>query len=191
MQDAISFDLPTRKEHEVYTETFSLLAINLAAFFGNLFVFFAVYRNQRLRTLANMFVIALSVSDLVIATCSMPFEVATLYRGRWVFGISVCFFQGFVMFNFAMASLGTLGIIAVSRYFCVVKPQKYIVLFNKKRILTYIAAVWFAALVGSVLHYFLKRVDISFNRQRQNACTHLKLTLPTPSLSNVCIFRCL
>lgn len=162
MADSVSFDLPKRREHEIYIETFSLLVINLAAFFGNLFVFLAVYRNQRLRTLANVFVIALSVSDIVIATCSMPFEVNTLYRGRWVFGISVCFFQGFVMFNFAMASLGTLGIIAVSRYFCVVKPQKYVVLFNKKRILRYIAAVWFAALIGSVPPLFFKEGGYQF-----------------------------
>ena len=54
------------------------------------------------------------------------------------------------MFTFSLASLNTMGVIAVSRYFCVVKPTRYIVLFRMQRILMYTAAVWCMALIGSV-----------------------------------------
>ena len=143
-------ELSHRSEHLALTETILLAVINVAAFFGNLSVCYAVYRSQRLRTLPNVFVVALAVSDILISTCSMPFAVVTLYRGRWIFGVRACLFQGFATFNFAMASLGTMGIIAVSRYFCVVKPQKYMALFTKRRILMYIASVWLLAPFGSV-----------------------------------------
>ena len=134
----------------MWTETILLLVINMTAFSGSLLVFFAVYRNQRLRTLTNLFVVALAVSDILISICCMPFTITTLIRGRWIFGENVCRFQGFAMFTLAMVALLTMGIIAISRYFCVVKPQKFIVLFNRRRIFMYIAAVWCAALVGSV-----------------------------------------
>ncbi|KAJ7365611.1 Melatonin- receptor [Desmophyllum pertusum] len=136
--------------------------INVAAFFGNLSVCYAVYRNQRLRTLSNMFVVALAVSDILMSTCCMPFSVVTLFRGKWVFGETFCRFHGFGVFTFGLASLHTMGIIAVSRYFCVVKPEKYIVLFKKQRALMYIAVVWCAALIGSVPPFLFKHGGFEF-----------------------------
>ena len=150
MDESLSLELPKRSDHLLWTETVLFALINLAAFFGNLSVCFAVYRNQRLRTLTNMFVVALAVSDILISMCSMPFSVATLFRGRWIFDVNLCRFQGFAMFTLALASLQTMGVIAVSRYFCVVRPGKFITLFNKQRIFMYIALVWLVALLGSV-----------------------------------------
>ena len=73
---------------------FGLFAIiNVAAFVGNLSVCYAVYRNQRLRTLSNMFVVALAISDILMSTCCMPFSVATLIHGQWIFG------EAFVIFT--------------------------------------------------------------------------------------------
>ena len=89
----------------------------------------------------------------------MPFSVTTLNHGRWIFDEHVCRFQGVAMSTFALASLHTVGIIAVSRYFCVVKPQQYIVLFTKRK---YIAAVWCAALLGSVPPLLFKKGGYQF-----------------------------
>ena len=122
MEESISLELSVRTERTVWAETLLYAVMNLVAFFGNLSVCYAVYRNQRLRTLANMFVVALSVSDILISICCMPFSVVTLFHGRWIFGASFCRFQGFAMFTCTLASLTTMGIIAISRYFCLVKP---------------------------------------------------------------------
>ena len=150
MEETLFLGIPTRSEHLVWAETVLFSVINVAAFFGNLSVCYGVYRNQRLRTLTNMFVVALAVSDILISICCMPFTVATLIRGRWIFDEHVCRFQGFAMFTFALASLLTMGVIAISRYFRVVKTQKFIELFTKRTIFMYVAAVWCAALLGSV-----------------------------------------
>ena len=157
MDESIPLELPARSAYLVWIETVFLSVINLAAFFGNLSVCYAVYRNQRLRSLPNMFVVALAVSDISISICCMPFSVATLYHGRWIFGANFCRFHGFTFFTLSMISLPIMGIIAVSRYFCIVKPEKYIVLFNKRRILVYIAAVCCVALVGSVPPLFFAK----------------------------------
>ena len=162
MDKSLPFELSTRTNKLVWTETMLFAVINVAAFFGNLSVCYAVYRNQRLRKLAIMFVVALAVSDILMSTCCMPFSVATLYRGKWSFGDSFCRFHGFSVFTFGLASLHTMGIIAVSRYFRVVKPNKYIVIFKTRSTLLYIAAVWCVAFVGSVPPFFLRNGGFEF-----------------------------
>ena len=145
-----SSELLKRAQHLVWIEAIFLAIVNTMAISGNISVCYAVYRNQRLRSVSNMFVVALAVSDLLISVSCMPLSVATLVQSRWVFGTTVCQLQGFAIFTFAMSSLNTMGIIAISRYFCVVKPARYIVLFRKQRIVLYTAAVWCMALIGSV-----------------------------------------
>ena len=145
-----SSELLKRAQHLVWIEAIFLAIVNIMAISGNISVCYAVYRNQRLRSVSNMFVVALAVSDLLISVCCMPLSVATLVQSRWVFGTTVCQLQGFAIFTFANSSLNTMGIIAISRYFCVVKPTRYIVLFRKQRIVLYTAAVWCMALIGSV-----------------------------------------
>ena len=154
---SLSVELASRTGALVWIETVLFAFINVVAFFGNLLLCYAVYRNHRLRTLTNMFVIALAVSDILMSTCCMPFAVATLWNGRWMFGEVFCEFYAFEVFTFGMASLNTMGIIAVSRYFRVVKSEKYTVLFKKNRILMYIAIIWCVALVGSVPPFFFDK----------------------------------
>ena len=80
----------------------------------------------------------------------------------WIFGEAFCRFHEFGVLTFGLASLHTMGIIAVSRYCCVVKPEKYIVLFKKQKILMYIAVVWCVALIGSVPPFFFERIGFEF-----------------------------
>ena len=162
MEESLSVELATRTKALEGTETVLFAVVNVVAFLGNLLTCYAVYRNQRLRTLPNMFVIALGVSDILMSTFCMPFTVVTLSHGRWMFGENFCRFDGFAVFTFAMASLQTMGLTAVSRYYCIVKPEKYVVLFKKQRALLYIAAVWCVALVGSLPPIFIKNARFEF-----------------------------
>ena len=156
MKESLSVELATRTKALERTEAVLFAVINDMALFGNLLTCYAVYRNQRLRRLPNMFVIALCISDILMSTLCMPFTVVTLFHGRWVFGETFCRIHGFGAFTFGLASQQTMGLIAVSRYFCVVKSEKYAVLFKKQRALLYIAVVWCAALVGSLPPIFIK-----------------------------------
>ena len=95
------------------------------AILGNLLILCAVYHNHRLRTIPNIFVTALAVSDILMSTICMPFTVASLFHGRWIFHETVCRFQAFDIFAFGTSSLGTMAAIAVSRYFCVVNRETW------------------------------------------------------------------
>ena len=137
VSNTLSHELTIRSEVLVRTETV-------------LFACYAVYRKRRLRTIPNMFVIALAVSDILMCTCCMPFTVASIFHGSWIFGETVCRFQAVDTFTFGMSSLGTMTAIAVSRYFCVVNQEKYPSLFKKQRSLMYNFMVWCLALAASV-----------------------------------------
>jgi len=101
MKESLSLELATRTKALEWTETVLFAVFNIVAFFGNLLTCYAVCRNQRLRTLPNMFVIAHGVSDILVSTFCMPFSVVTLFHGRWMFGENFCRFHGFGALTFA------------------------------------------------------------------------------------------
>ena len=162
MEESLSLELATRAEPLLWIETILCAIINVVALFGNLLSCYAVHRNQALRTLPNMFVVALGVSDILMSVCCMPFSVVTLFRGEWIFGETFCRFVSFEVFTFGMASINTMAIIAVSRYFRVLKSVKYPVLFKKQRALVYIAVVWLLGFVGSAPPLFFKKDAVKF-----------------------------
>lgn len=113
-------------------------------------VCYAVFRNPRLRTISNMFLVALAISDSLMGILCMPLVLGTLIAGRWPFGDTVCRIHGFTGFTLALTSIHTMGLIAVNRYYCIVKTTKYQNLFKMNRTKMYILLVWLFALVGSV-----------------------------------------
>lgn len=127
-----------------------LLIINIAAFVGNLLVCIASYRNQRLRSAANVYMIALAITDILAATITTPMTLASIMKGRWVFGIYGCRIQGFFAHFLVYTSMYTLALMAVNRYFRIVKPKYYKKIFGGRRPLCLIAVVWvFVALFVS------------------------------------------
>lgn len=129
---------------------------------GNTFVCCAVWRNQRLRTISNMFVVALAISDSLMGILCMPFVFGTLIEGRWLFGDAFCRVHGFTGFTLALISIHTMSLIAVNRYYCIVKSAKYQHFFRSSRTRFYIMFVWLFAFVGSVPPFLLENEGYSF-----------------------------
>ena len=55
-----------------------------------------VYRNARLRTSTNLYIISLAISDIINAVIVMPFIGGVLITGKWPFGEAVCDFHAFL-----------------------------------------------------------------------------------------------
>ena len=116
------------------TESLFMLLINFVTFFGNLLLGIVVIKNPTLRrTVPNMYIITLALSDFLNSCLGIPFSVASLIVGRWPFNDFVCQLQGFWILLLAAVSLQTLAVTAVNRYFRVVRSRTlYQKLFNKK-----------------------------------------------------------
>ena len=124
-----------------------MIIINFLAFTGNMMVCWAVYHNHRLRTLPNIYVVTLAISDALMALLCMPMSVVLLVTGQWPFSRAVCHFQGFFCFFYALYSLLLMTATAVNRYFRVVKPNLYRQHFKvKSTFLSVVCITLFAAL---------------------------------------------
>lgn len=83
-------DLQTRSEALTIVESGLMIALNILSLIGNIMVCIAVYRNTRLRTSTNIYIVALAISDLLSAIFIMPFAAGVLTSGRWSFGENFC-----------------------------------------------------------------------------------------------------
>lgn len=117
-----------------------------AAVFGNFLVLWIVYRNHNLRTIPNQFVVSLAVSDILMAVICAPPCVSVLITGTRTFGDFVCQLQGFSIACLACVSLLTMTLVAINRYFLIVRPQKYQKIFTPRNTKLMIIGVWLVSL---------------------------------------------
>ena len=57
---------------------------------GNLLVIITLIQNKRMRTVTNVFLLNLSVSDLLLAVFCMPFTIVPVILKNFIFGPVVC-----------------------------------------------------------------------------------------------------
>ncbi|RMX45711.1 hypothetical protein pdam_00021185, partial [Pocillopora damicornis] len=81
-----NLELPSRSLSVVIIEASICVALNITSLIGNSLVCIAAYRNLNLRSTTNLYIIALAVSDLLVATIEMPLTSSTLIVGKWDFG---------------------------------------------------------------------------------------------------------
>ena len=117
------------------------------SFSGNLLLGVAVIKNPNLRrTVPNMYIITLAVSDFLMSLLGIPFSVVSLMTGKWPFNNFICQLQGFWILLMCAVSLQTLAVTALNRYFRVVRSRAlYQKIFNMKTTKITIAILWIMA----------------------------------------------
>ena len=108
------------------------ILICLISFLDNFLVVYVVHRDSRLKSLTNVFVQNLALTDISMATLHMPFWVISLYTGTWIFSERWCEIQAVINCTLGVASILNMGLIAFNRYIRVVKPALYSRLFLSK-----------------------------------------------------------
>ncbi|ODN03262.1 Octopamine receptor beta-3R [Orchesella cincta] len=70
------------------------VVIILSAILGNSLVMVAVWKNRKLRTWTNYFVVSLALADTLVAVCAMSFNASQTLYGQWLwdgdFGQFMC-----------------------------------------------------------------------------------------------------
>ena len=129
----------------IILETVVISIISIVALIGNLSLFIIVYKNKNLRTISNMYNLNLATADILVSLLSMPVTAITIIKQRWVFGQATCTVLGFLTMLSFIASVMNLGMIAINRYFYIVKWGIYRDIFTTRKALLYGVAVWIAA----------------------------------------------
>ena len=136
-------DLSARSPFLTIVEVSSLVILNVLSLTGNTLVCVSVYKNRRLRTTTNLYIIALALSDLLSAVFVMPFGTGVLITSKWVFGGTFCQLHAFFSLFVIYVSPVTMGLTAVNRYVRMCKSERqYKRLFSTRNSLTLLALVW-------------------------------------------------
>ena len=64
--------------------------IFLLSVVGNILVILTLIQNRRMRTVTNVFLLNLSISDLLLAVFCMPFTLIPLFLRNFIFGEFMC-----------------------------------------------------------------------------------------------------
>nr|AKQ63065.1 orphan G-protein coupled receptor 59 [Platynereis dumerilii] len=121
---------------------FSALII-IAAILGNTLVIYIVWRNKRMRTTTNYFLVNLAVSDLMVTlSCTWVHLVDDLTEG-WVLGAFFCKFNSFAQVLSLVSSIMTLTLISCDRFFGIVFAMK--AHMTERRSPIFIMIVWILA----------------------------------------------
>ena len=139
----------SRKTALVVVQSFICLILNIAALVGNLLVCVALYRNPLLRTVTNNFVLSLALTDLLMAVIVMPAFTVSSFANSWIAG-EVASQVTFFSFNVA-AGVSQLGVmlLAVNRYFRVVRPTLYRRIYSKRSSALMVVTTWIVTILVS------------------------------------------
>ena len=126
----------------VIVEASILVAICTASILGNTTLFFIFLRRKNLRTISNGFLLNLAFADLLVSVLNMPITVITIIKQQWIFGETACVFLGFTTMLSFVSSVMSLAMIAINRYYYVVRWRTYPAIFTRRKSAMFGATVW-------------------------------------------------
>uniref|UniRef100_A0A667WX37 G-protein coupled receptors family 1 profile domain-containing protein n=1 Tax=Myripristis murdjan TaxID=586833 RepID=A0A667WX37_9TELE len=130
-----------------------------------------VLNNRRSRRLAGVsatrsLLVNLAVCDLAVVCVCMPITLGSQIYTAWVYGDLLCRAVPFTQAVSVSASVLTLTVISVNRYYSVQSPLRARSMFTRRRILATVAVVW---TVSSVMcEEVIKRKGVPFLYSRES-----------------------
>ncbi|XP_073428102.1 pyroglutamylated RF-amide peptide receptor [Dendrobates tinctorius] len=137
--------------------------IFVLALFGNSLVLYVVTRSKAMRTVTNIFICSLAVSDLLIAFFCIPFTMLQNISSNWLGGAFACKVVPFVQSTAIVTEILTMTCIAVERHQGIIHPLKMKWQYTNRRAFTMLGIVWLAAaLVGFPL-WHVQKLEIKYD----------------------------
>ncbi|XP_013418687.1 cholecystokinin receptor isoform X2 [Lingula anatina] len=130
---------------EILIPLYSL--IFLLSVVGNGLVIATLVQNKRMRTVTNMFLLNLSISDLLLAVLCMPVTIIPTLLRDFIFGEVMCIMIRYLQAVSAAVSVFTLVAISLERYCAICRPLHSRSWQTLSHSYKTIAAVWSTALV--------------------------------------------
>jgi len=150
---------PNSKEEQMFPVDYTVLETAIAAaallvmmivcLLGNAVICYVVFRNRRLWTEMNMFIVNLAIGDIAMSLLSMTTPLETVITGQKIF-ISgpLCQVNAFCNSVLFCNTIFTHTTISIDRFFAVVKPMKKIM--TRRKALLALLGVWTLSIIISL-----------------------------------------
>ncbi|NXD28816.1 HRH1 protein, partial [Spelaeornis formosus] len=117
-------------------------SISLTTIVMNILVLCAVKTEKKLQTVGNLYIVSLSIADLIVGAAVMPLNIVYLLSPKWPLGLAACLFWLSMDYVASTASIFNLFILCMDRYRSVQQPLKYLKYRTKMRASLLILGVW-------------------------------------------------
>ncbi|XP_046563713.1 muscarinic acetylcholine receptor M2-like [Haliotis rubra] len=114
---------------------------------GNLLVLLAVYKDKRLQTVFNYYIVNLAITDVLVALTAMSLYTTDNILGHWPLGEFMCGLWIFFDYGMTFASVFTLVVISVDRFWSVQWSIHYRHHHNKRKTMVLIGLIWLFMLI--------------------------------------------
>ncbi|KAI9521000.1 hypothetical protein NQZ68_010701 [Dissostichus eleginoides] len=125
----------------------SLGFLSLLTILMNLLVLYAVKKEKSLHTVGNLYIVSLSVADLIVGTTVMPLNLVYLLEDEWKLGRAVCQFWLIMDYVASTASIFSLFILCLDRYRSVRQPLKYLKYRTRGKATVMISGAWLLSMM--------------------------------------------
>ncbi|NXB73079.1 HRH1 protein, partial [Donacobius atricapilla] len=117
-------------------------SISLTTVVMNILVLCAVKTEKKLQTVGNLYIVSLSIADLIVGAAVMPLNIVGLLSPSWPLGLAACLFWLSMDYVASTASIFNLFILCMDRYRSVQQPLRYLKYRTKMRASLLILGVW-------------------------------------------------
>ncbi|KAM6979576.1 histamine H1 receptor [Aplochiton taeniatus] len=124
----------------------SLGFLSLLTVVMNLLVLYAVRREKSLHTVGNLYIVSLSVADLLVGLVVMPLSLVYLLEDTWRLGRLLCQLWLIMDYVASTASIFSLFVLCLDRYRSVRQPLRYLKYRTRGRASVMIAGTWLLSL---------------------------------------------
>ncbi|KAG7241884.1 hypothetical protein INR49_024854 [Caranx melampygus] len=122
---------------------------------GNVLVILSVYRNKKLRNAGNIFVVSLSVADLVVALYPYPLVLTAIFHNDWTMGDLHCQASGFIMGLSVIGSIFNITAIAINRYCYICHSLHYDRVYSLRNTCCYLGLTWLLTALATLPNFFV------------------------------------
>ncbi|CAO2613204.1 Pyroglutamylated RF-amide peptide receptor [Lemmus lemmus] len=142
------------------------------ALFGNSLVVYVVTRSKAMRTVTNIFICSLALSDLLIAFFCIPVTILQNISDKWLGGAFICKMVPFVQSTAVVTEILTMTCIAVERHQGLVHPFKMKWQYTNQRAFTILGVVWLVAVIVGSPMWHVQRLEIKYDflYEKEHVC---------------------
>ncbi|KAJ8258656.1 hypothetical protein COCON_G00176680 [Conger conger] len=136
-------------QHQIHSALLGLFlsTVVLLTVIMNIMVLYAVKKERTLHTVGNLYIVSLSVADLIVGVTVMPLNLVYLLVEEWNLGHIVCKFWLVMDYVASTASIFSLFILCLDRYRSVRQPLRYLKYRTRGRASMMISGAWFLSIM--------------------------------------------